>query len=155
MANSAVALFCEDVRPELTGQHTLVGILPDNIEVPALPISMPKLGVYVRATIESTQRLNDIAISFRNTDGSAIELAQWKPATIQKGWLESNANGLPIYGLISTAVFSPFQIHQAGHLTVTVTIDGVNYVAGVLNISAASIASVPPGAQSQPASPQT
>jgi hypothetical protein len=153
MPDSVVALFCEDVRPELSGQHTLIGILPDNLEVPSVPGLMPKLGVYVRAVIEANHVPKQTAVRLTNTDGSSIPVAQWNPTIIQQGVNEASSRGLPVYGLISTAIVGPFRVPQAGLIQVTVDIDGTQYVAGVLSVMISASASQPQPAPAPTAAP--
>jgi len=43
-------LVCEDVRLEMQGQLTLVGVFGHVLSVPVLPLVFPKLGVFVRLT---------------------------------------------------------------------------------------------------------
>jgi hypothetical protein len=43
-------LVCEDVRLEMQGQLTLVGVFGHVLSVPILPLVFPKLGVFVRLT---------------------------------------------------------------------------------------------------------
>jgi hypothetical protein len=42
----AMGVFCDDIREEVQGMHSLVGIYPDNVNVPVVPRMMPKLGLY-------------------------------------------------------------------------------------------------------------
>lgn len=153
MPNSVIAIFCEDIRQELGGQHTLVGVLPDNIAVPNLPGAMPKLGIYVRAQIERNHVPDEITVNFKNSDGTQIPIPTWDKATIEKGNADATINSLPTFGLILTAVLSPFSFPAAGPVMLSVTIDGVTYLAGLLNIILVSpTVSEPPASQSPSAS---
>lgn len=153
MPDSVVAIFCEDVRPELGGQFTLVGTLPDNLEVPIVPGLMPKLGVYIRGVIDSSYAPKQVTVRLINTDGADIPVAQWDQALIQRGYSDAATRGMPIYGLISTAVVGPFRVPQVGTIQVTVDIDGTTYVAGILNVSISASASQPQPAPALTAAP--
>jgi hypothetical protein len=153
MPDSVVALFCEDVRQEFGGQFTLVGVLPDNLEVPTAPGLMPKLGVYIRAVIDSSHAPQQATVKLINTDGADIPVAQWDHTLIQRGYSDAATRGTPIYGLISTAVIGPFRIPQVGMIQVVVDIDATTYVAGILNVSTSATASPPPPAPVPTAAP--
>jgi hypothetical protein len=139
MPNSFVTLFCEDIRLEHSGQHTIVGVLPDNVAVPALPALFPKLGIYVRGQLEVTSGVpRDISVSIKAANGADIPLPTplptWDSATISQGHMDAQNKGLPTYGLILTAVIAPFPVSSAGTFIMSVTVDGVSYTAGILNI---------------------
>ena len=156
MPNSIVALFSEDIRFEQNGQHTLVGVLPDNVAMPKAPGALPKLGIFVRVQVETQASLPEIALNLKNTDGAEIELSGWEMGIIEGAKTDAERSKMPIYGLLLTAVISPFRVPQFGQLILSANIDGVDYIAGALNfMPAASSASGPPSSQSQPASPPT
>lgn len=46
---SGHATFCDDVREEVLGRHTLVGVVFGDIQVPHFPIVIPKLGISATA----------------------------------------------------------------------------------------------------------
>ena len=142
---SIIALFCEDVRQEASGQYTLIGILPDHIEAPALPAMLPKLGVYIRAEFDSQSRPGSMRVSFVNGDGDEVmPLPNWSAETIDQAYNDARAKGSPIYGLIITAVTAPFRLMKEEVLKVVAEIDGISHIAGILNITASPTASPPP-----------
>jgi hypothetical protein len=55
MSFSAVPIFCEDIREEVSGLYTIVGALPDQMALPqrleglSPPIIVPKLACLIRA----------------------------------------------------------------------------------------------------------
>jgi hypothetical protein len=45
---SAHAFFCEDIRREVGGRETVIGIMPDTVQVPRFPWTMRRLAVHFR-----------------------------------------------------------------------------------------------------------
>src|SRR5450759_2714461 len=64
MAYNCVGLFCEDIREEVSGTHTIIGVMPDNITLagqsppPEAGASLlfPKLAIYLRLNIETANK---------------------------------------------------------------------------------------------------
>lgn len=49
---SAFALFCEDIRRETGNKETLIGVMPETIQVSTFPGALKKLAVYFRVRLE-------------------------------------------------------------------------------------------------------
>jgi hypothetical protein len=161
---SAVAIFCEDIRGELSGQDTIVGTLPDNLgalpppqapPVGAAPM-LPRLGIYLRVNLDREQGPpNELRVKLINTNGEMIPMQGWSEDVVRKGFSDAKENEAAIVGLILKVVASPFVIYRAGKVNIIVTVDGVEYVAGQLNISipSSAISSAPPAVQSASGAP--
>src|SRR5664279_2225184 len=119
MAHSVLAIFCEDIRTEKNDQHTLIGVLSDNIAVPQIPGALPKLGIYIRAQIETGYIPKKIVVSFHDTTGAEIPLSNWEAAAIKNASDDAKATGSPTYGLIMTAIISPFRVTALGQAILT------------------------------------
>jgi len=55
-------IFCDDIREEVGGKHTYVGVYTDvmKIEAPSLPVLIPTLGTVVRVIIPSRFEFDNI-----------------------------------------------------------------------------------------------
>lgn len=148
---SAVSIFCEDIREEKSGQDTIIGTLPDNIEVPHVPGVMPKLGLYVRIHFDIDKMPRSVSGKLVNTDGSVIPFQDWEAAAIAKTFADSKKNQAPLVGLIMKLVAGPYPIPKTGKLLAIVIINGEEFIAGALNIIAPASASSPPVSQSSSA----
>lgn len=135
MPVSAVCIFCEDIRQEQSGQDTLVGTLPDTLEINALPINFPKFAIYLRVHLDVDHQPREISARVLNTNESEISAATWDQTLLDTAFAGSRANQLPIVGLIFKVLVSPLNITSAGNIVATATIDGIDYVAGSLRVT--------------------
>jgi hypothetical protein len=153
---SFIGLFCEDIREEKTNLRTLVGVLPDNVQVGNLPGFLPKLCVYFHIHLDLDSDVKQIKARIRFPDGATIEVSDFEKL-IEPVKAESKATGMPFAGLISTATVMPVPITQIGKINAIIEVDGTEYVCGALNLvpveTTAPTASEPPSGQSPPASP--
>lgn len=129
---SVVAIYAEDARDEVGGQTTIVGILPDVVELPAIPVLMPKLAVYLRIHVPIGQEpKGPVKVVLR---GEAIDveldLGGFDEELIAKSSNENPDVDKVYLGLILVAKSSPFKVARVGRLATFVTIDGVEYDAG-------------------------
>jgi hypothetical protein len=133
IAPNVVGIFCEDVREEKTG-HTIIGIFPDNVEVPHMPGAIPKLGIYVRCHIDPIAETGEISLKlkFPNGEESAL-LAKFDEATVKKTQADTRARGTPLCGLVLIAVLGMVQLREPGRILAIVTISGEEVLAGSLN----------------------
>ena len=144
MIVSATALFCEDIREEKAGQHTIVGVLSDNlnlqIQTPAgepgtqTGVAMiPKLGIYVRVVIGVDDSASDLTAVLLTPDGTEHMLGSFDPDTITRSQADSRAKGSPIVGFIFKALMSPFPIPGGGIMSVRIRAGKEDRVIGILN----------------------
>ena len=112
----AMAFFCEDVREELAGTHSVIGVLPDNINMPLVPGMMPKLGLYVRLMVEPHAAIGPLAILLVFPNGHEQEVNKLEGAVIEKAQKEAEAAGLPFGGVVAKVVMSPFPILAFGRI---------------------------------------
>jgi hypothetical protein len=152
---SFVGIFCEDIRDEVSGTHTIVGVLPDNINIGGLPGMLPKLGIYIRIQIDKDAAPKTLKARMKVPGGTVFEIADFDPL-IASAKEQAEQKGTPFAGLIAKGTFTPMPITEIGRIEAIVEIDETEYVCGVLNLIPpeapieASTASAPPA--SPPAS---
>jgi hypothetical protein len=146
-------IFCDDVRFEIDGKVTYVGVYNDFLFVPdAFPVSVPKFcfGVFFIQKNEIYRR--DIAVRIflpgDSDDNASIEANVQSPLGGEIPRFE------PIKGeepggytkVRSHFMFAPFVIPQAGLIKVRILRDGVLHRIGTLKVSEApaSDPSTPP-----------
>jgi hypothetical protein len=162
--SQVVAIFCEDIRSEASGQDTIVGTLPDNLKVARPPNEMamegavqmlPKLGLYLRANLDASQPPpKEVSVGLLNTDNKVIGQSSWTQDVINKAFSDAKANSSPLVGLLLKVVVGPLSIPRQGKITATLSVDGSETVAGTLNIILPdSTASAPPAVQPPSAAP--
>lgn len=132
MTMHIVGFFCEDIREEKNGQLTIVGTLPDNVQVPPPPSSqeprdgrqfaaiMPKLGIYIRVRVPLDIPPIPMKVSLSLPNGSSIVLGNVDSEIISKSKREAQEKGLSFGGLIFHAVMQGFQFGSAGLVSAVV-----------------------------------
>ncbi len=149
---SVVGVFCEDLREERSGQPILISVFPDTVEVPMIPIVMPKLGLYIRIHLDAgSQPPKTITSKVISSDGSELVLPSWTEDVITKGFDDAKTNAIPLVGLLLNAVLSPFPVNKPGLIVAKILIDGNEYIACNMNVRASATSSAQPASQSQPA----
>lgn len=137
LPRSAITLFCDDIREEKTGMDTLIGVYPENVNVPSFPFAFPKIGIYTRISFDVTDAPGEIAVRFSAPKQDDVPLTVFSEEFVSNAQIESKTNGSPITGLITKAVSVSFPVKEAGQVRVIVTIQGVEYVGGILNVNQA------------------
>ena len=128
------ALFCEDVRVEQTGQETLVGVLPDNVNVATIPSLMPKFAIYVRCNFAEGFVLRNLRIKMNSPSGNVLLDNFVEQSLIKQTIKESSDNQSPIYSIKTFAVFAPFNITEAGHYKVIGIVNDGEHLAGAIRL---------------------
>jgi hypothetical protein len=144
MTLHAVAIFCEDVREEKSGQFTLVGILPDNVNIVPRPHEIseaahpiiPRLGVYVRIHIDVHDNPGPISIKLAFPNGEEAVVGQIGSDLVETAKRQAQAANMPIAGIISSAVMQGFVMIQPGLVLAIVETANERYPCGVLNLGA-------------------
>jgi hypothetical protein len=146
MAINCVGIFCEDVREEMGGTHTIIGVMPDNINLQGqeglkLPdgdrgkLLLPKMGFYVRTNLDASApapKQITAAISFPGH--GIIPLGTLGTEAIEKAFADSRSNKTPFVGVVFKAVVSPLTITESGIASLHVNVDGQEQMCGALNI---------------------
>ena len=135
ITRSAMALFCEDIREEQSGVHTLIGIYPDNINVRRLPLMLSKFCIYVRVSIGVNEQVDKVQI-LTELPGQAPELVSTTELEeIEEAKRVVASKGSPTITMISKIVATPFIVSTTGRLNVTVKMKRQEYLAAFININ--------------------
>jgi hypothetical protein len=130
---SIVALFCSDVRQEKGGTETIVGVFPDNVNIPSIPSGLTQMCVYVRMHVRPSFRPNQITTRLVLPDGTELDRSEMEMGLVDRSREKAIASKSPYVGLIARFVIGPMPIAQEGRLQAIVSVDGADYVAGALN----------------------
>ena len=141
----AIGIFCEDVRDEKQS-HSLIGVMSDNVNVPAIPGMFPKLGIYVRINVSPSADIGPISLKLHNPNGTQLQLAGFDADFVKKTQQEAADKGSPWAGFMITGIASPFPIEAPGIVLLVATLAGEEVVCAVLNVQLipSATASVPP-----------
>lgn len=116
---------------------TLVGIFPDNINLPEVPAAIPKLSVYTRINLDPT-RDEDVTVFLRFPDGREEAHSVVDKAVIEKAKEKAREFKSPVAGLVSRISSINFSILSVGRIEAVVNVGGQEYITGSLNIGVAT-----------------
>jgi hypothetical protein len=130
-----LCLFCEDIREEKNDMTTIVGVLPDSLNVAGLPGMMPKFGFYVRVVVD-TDGPPKLFGGRLEIPGMAepILMPGLSEAEIAKSAQDAKLAGTPSFGLIVRGTLSPLPITALGFLRLYAKIDEEEFLAGEIQI---------------------
>lgn len=135
---SIISLFCEDIRQEQSGVDTLVGVMPDELNLPNIPSAIPKLAIYTRINFPVDFNPGEITISIDIEGNEEVQLTTLDKKFVVKSIHESTQRKSPLVGLISRAVSSPYFVKQAGRVRILTRYNAMTVISGTLNIQIAS-----------------
>jgi hypothetical protein len=131
---SIIGIFCESIRQEAGGTETLIGIFPDNLRIPAVPVGLPSLAIYVRLNLSADFLPGPVSVRLIAPDGSPIAENQLSADLISKALSDAKATDAPLAGLIARLSLMPFMIPKPGRLLIEARIAGETVICGALNI---------------------
>lgn len=152
---SAFAIFCEDIRREAGGRHSIIGTYSDTMEVPSFPGALRRLGVFFRIRFDVNGTFDQpISVDLEVDNG---EIVHETPEPIGRDLLErslakSRERGMP-YTTITGRMEVEEPVHLAGpcRILALLKVGDEREVCGILNLrlkeppsSAAASASPPP-----------
>jgi hypothetical protein len=143
-ASFVIGLFCDDVRDEVSGAHTIVGVYPDNIALPQVSVMLPKLTLYVRSLLDPASEPGAINVALIFPNGESKNVLEIDPATTKKACDDARAAGTPYAGIISKVVMLNFTVVQAGRVVAVAKIEGRDQVCAALNFTVDSTSSTAP-----------
>lgn len=135
---NAVGLFCDDVRQEIGGTTTIVGLQPDNMLVPQFPCTLLKLTFVVRIHIPIEIEPRELSARIILTDGKELLLGTFSAQDIDKAREQNRSKNIPTVGFILTAVAGGLNIPVAGLIKLFAKFGDEERLCGVLNVQASS-----------------
>jgi hypothetical protein len=134
----AVGVFCDDIREEVGGKITLIGIYSDNVNVTSIPGAFVQLSVYVRVHINLNFDAKEVILLMRLADGEEIQVGDFDPRIIKAQRAQQDtSNPSPYVGLVMQAQFIQLAIKQTGRMLAVVRINGEETIATSLNVKLA------------------
>lgn len=130
---SAIALFCDDIREEKSGAHSIIGIMGDNIIVPGFPGAVPKLGIYIRLHLSVEFKPCKFAVSLIYPNGDRLQVNEIEQALVRKTLKDAKLTKTNIAGIYSQLVAAPFPVSQEGRIAVEISWNQSSMMIGGLN----------------------
>ncbi|HVY50692.1 MAG TPA: hypothetical protein VHA07_03940 [Devosia sp.] len=140
---AGVTLFCDDIREELTGMNTLVGIYPDNVVVNKMPFAFPKLAFYTRLTVPTDFEIEPITVNLLAGEEER-QLATFTSELVSLAISQAKADGAEIAGMISRTVHAPFPVAAPTRLRIMAKTPNYECQIGNLNIREGSQSATSP-----------
>lgn len=137
--------FCDDIRFEQGNKTSLIGLYGGELIIspaprPGNPVVLPKLCIVAAMDTGASEPLSSLSISVSSNDTlvqeaalPAEELEALQEATRRTG---SEADPIEVVSIGINLVVSPYIVEHEQTLKVTITADGVPYMAGKLRIKA-------------------
>ena len=127
---SIIGVFCEDIRVETGDILTLVGLMPDNINVAPLDSDpnqkggvaidqrkfLTKLYIYTRAIFDPDDPIEEIELRLVLPDEKEVSLGGASPDVIEKAKQQAKENEGPLAGVVMRSLIQPFQLPGPGIL---------------------------------------
>lgn len=132
------AIFCDDIRQEAGAKQTLVGIYRDQLQLPAMPLVLPRLCVVVDVVTPVTQPFEQLLIqaTLGEQQIARAELAAGDLKSLRETAARLRESSGPEARITFSAnfVFSPLQIDQTTLLGVRVDTGAEELRANALRI---------------------
>ncbi|WP_145306133.1 MULTISPECIES: hypothetical protein [unclassified Pseudomonas] len=138
MTRYAHATYCDDIRQEVGGKITLVGIYSGQCLVPMIPCTLPKLCLALYVSASRSKPVSSLSVSgvFAGTEVVNMVLDSNHINEIMAPSNAQNPDAKQMM-LVLMATMAPFNVIVPGKLTLTVTADGEDIFCEGLNISTA------------------
>jgi hypothetical protein len=140
-----MAVFCEDIREEKGGTLSLIGVVPDNINISNPPNEpgvmnfdatvrmLSKLCIYIRINFDPEYDLPEAKFRLILPNNDQMDLGGIDPVTIKRAQQQAKDKGNPLAGVIGRIILAGFRIPSAGLLKLEVILDKEIYLGGALN----------------------
>jgi hypothetical protein len=125
------ALFCEDIREEVGGTETLVGVLGGGVLLPELPFKFSKLGIYVRIQFAENWTSWPIRCLLTQPDGKSIEIGVIEHDSFARRSTRPGSDG--VVG-VTLAAARAIEAREEGYLVVSLAYDDQKADIGSLEI---------------------
>ncbi len=132
-----VGMFCEDIREDAGGLHTLVNLYPDAVTLPSFPNVLGSLGFYVRTSFDSQLALEPIDIVLRMPGQDDVLLTSIDAKIIQQAKAEARREELPFATIISMALASDFPVEAPVRVRAIAIADSAEILCGTIKFEVA------------------
>lgn len=134
---TAVALFCEDIREEKAGTDSIVGIMPDNVEVGTIPGTFMKVAIYVRVQLDpSMDDPGPISLELRMANGDIQVAGSIAPEIVTKSLADTRQQKGPLASFILRAMLINLPVKTAGQIHAVLKYGKEETLCGFINVIA-------------------
>jgi len=138
-----VAVFCQDIREERDELISLMGILPDNINViaqdavastPGMPRLLSKLCMYVRIHFDPEFDLPEPHMRLVSSSNQTVQLGKIAADIVDRAKTEAKKKGNPLAGVIARLEVGGLPM-RTGALRLEVILGDEVHLAGAIGLS--------------------
>ena len=141
MNRYAHAIFCDDIRQEVGGKTTMVGIYTGQLAASEIPCVLPKICLALSLVTPKGRNFEKITVAGNFNDVEIFKMGLSKHQIEEiMAHAPDRAEPASFFTVQLMAILSPFQVERPGKLTVSVIADGEKLDCGGLEITLA-----PPG----------
>lgn len=138
-----MGIFCEDIREEIASTQTIVGVFPDNLNIPHVPIGLPKLCLYIRIAVDPFIDIDPMTIWLVTPDGQEQQVSAIDPSLVASTQAIVRASGTPMATLISRVIAAGFPVVAFGRLRAVLRTKDEEIVCATLNFQPTPITPSP------------
>lgn len=139
---TAMGVFCEDIREEKTGTQTLVGVYPDNLNIPTVPAALPKLALYMRIAVDPFVDAEQMSVWLISPKGDERKINDIDTKLVAQTQANSRKSGTPFATMISRIIAPAFPVTEYGRMKALLRIGSEEIICATLNFQ------VPPASPS-------
>lgn len=124
MIRYASSIFCDDIRNEINGKISLMGVVGGNLFVPEFPFVTARLCVLITVCTPMDQPFKHLKITGDYAGASLFDVEMDEGQLSQ---MTSDAPGSPFQTAIAAQamfVISPMTMEESGRLHIALTVDG-------------------------------
>jgi hypothetical protein len=135
-------LYAEDVRQEMTGQMSIIGVFQGGLRIPSVPAQLPKLAIIANLRMPSDKAPNSVKLEVHR-DGEVLQTID-PPSEFFQTITQLPDQGMEEgYTMQFIVGFSGFPVSAAGKLEVCATVDGLTLHGNSLAITVGDVATPP------------
>ena len=135
-------LYAEDVRQEMTGQMSIIGVFQGGLRIPSVPAHLPKLAIIANLRMPSDEAPNSVKLEVHR--GGEVLQTIAPPSEFLQTITQLPGQGVGEGSNIQFVVgFSDFPLLEGGRLEVRVTVDGVTIHGNSLAITVGDAPTAP------------
>ncbi len=143
---SGYTIFCDDIRQEVAGKTSYIGVYQDNLVTNApFPMALPKFGISITVFYSPVKSKKVGAIPFRvflpGEDAPALEGAMPLPELVAPADAEAKT---PVIRMTAHLILAPLQLKGPGKVRVEAMIDGLSTELGRLRVQQSDPAATEP-----------
>jgi hypothetical protein len=129
---AAITMFCNDVREEISGSQTIVGLLPDNIGVPIFPGGIDKIVILTRITLDVNEPPPKLATYILTQNGTRLADNEIDSSMLAEAIAEAKSEGNLMATVNVKIEMRNIPFSEPGRLEAHLIVEGNDYLTGSL-----------------------